>query len=69
MQHEPTAPVWRKSSYSSGNGQCIEVSDDFPGVIPVRDSKAPVGPQLAFGPSAWTSFMGAVKNETFRATD
>ncbi len=39
-----TSATWRKSSYSnSDGGQCVEVSDDFPGVVPVRDSKQPEG--------------------------
>lgn len=61
MQHEPAKPAWRSSSYSSANGQCIEVSDDFPGTMPVRDSKVPTGPRLVFEADAWTSFVGAVK--------
>ncbi|MEU3073953.1 DUF397 domain-containing protein [Streptomyces laurentii] len=44
MRHESVAPVWRSSSYSSGNGQCVEVADHLPGVVPVRDSKRPAGP-------------------------
>ncbi|ALO08339.1 hypothetical protein AQF52_2745 [Streptomyces venezuelae] len=38
---------WRKSSYSDGDGgNCVEVLDDVPGVVPVRDSKNPTGPAL-----------------------
>ncbi|MFD5015169.1 DUF397 domain-containing protein, partial [Streptomyces chartreusis] len=34
--------VWRKSSYSEGGANdCVEVSDDHPGIVPVRDSKRP----------------------------
>ncbi|MFI1866549.1 DUF397 domain-containing protein [Streptomyces jumonjinensis] len=65
VQHH-AAPVWRKSSYSSGNGQCVEVRDDFPGVMPVRDSKVPTGPCLAFAEPSWMSFVGALKTGTFR---
>ncbi|MFD4875060.1 DUF397 domain-containing protein, partial [Streptomyces sp. NPDC058420] len=36
--------VWRKSSYSnSSGGECVEVRDDLPGLVPVRDSKVPHG--------------------------
>lgn len=36
--------VWRKSSYSDGGeDNCVEVSDGFPGAVPVRDSKNPTG--------------------------
>ncbi|MBT2543725.1 DUF397 domain-containing protein [Streptomyces sp. ISL-44] len=53
---------WRKSSYSNGDGgECVEVSDDLPGVVPVRDSKlAGAGPVLAFPAAAWSSFIRGV---------
>ncbi|MFI5676555.1 DUF397 domain-containing protein [Streptomyces cellulosae] len=51
--------TWHKSSYSGGTGDnCLEVAHDFlPTLIPVRDSKAPRGPKLAFRPEAWTAFV------------
>ncbi|MEV8366647.1 DUF397 domain-containing protein [Streptomyces niveus] len=58
-----TAVTWRKSSYSNQDGgQCVEVSDDFAAVVPVRDSKNSHGPVLAFGASGWASFVSAVKD-------
>ncbi|MBC7271267.1 MAG: DUF397 domain-containing protein, partial [Streptomyces sp.] len=34
--------AWRKSSYSDGgDNNCLEVADGHPGIVPVRDSKAP----------------------------
>jgi Domain of unknown function (DUF397). len=52
------ALVWLKSSYSAGNGgECVEVARTV-GVIHVRDSKDKGGPALAFGPDAWTAFVG-----------
>ncbi|MBA0053016.1 DUF397 domain-containing protein [Streptomyces sp. AJS327] len=60
---DSTEAAWRKSSYSSGNGQCIEVADGFPGVTPVRDSKESDGPNLVFEANAWTSFVEAVKTD------
>lgn len=54
---------WRKSSYSnSDGGQCLEVSDAFTALVPVRDSKNPLGPVLAFGAPGWASFVSAVKD-------
>lgn len=53
---------WRKSSYSNGQGaECVEVADGHPGVVPVRDSKRPHGPAVAFPASSWSSFIAAVK--------
>ncbi|AYN38930.1 DUF397 domain-containing protein [Streptomyces dangxiongensis] len=58
-----SALTWRKSSYSnSDGGACIEVSDDFGAVVPVRDSKVAHGPVLMFPADGWTSFVAAVRN-------
>jgi hypothetical protein len=57
-----TELAWFKSSYSSNEGgECIEVAET-PRVVHVRDSKDKSGPQLAFEPAAWESFV------TFAAT-
>ena len=58
-----SAATWRKSSYSNQDGgECIEVSDDFAAVVPVRDSKNPHGPVLAFTADGWSWFVSAVKD-------
>ncbi|MEU7635410.1 MULTISPECIES: DUF397 domain-containing protein [unclassified Streptomyces] len=54
--------AWRKSSYSGTGGNCIEVADSTPGVIPVRDSKEPIGCHLAFSTAAWYAFIKALKD-------
>ncbi|MER5277890.1 DUF397 domain-containing protein [Streptomyces sp. NPDC002809] len=59
MQYDPTELVWRTSSYSSGNGQCVEVAD-AQGAVPVRDSKAVGGPVLIFGVDTWAAFVAGV---------
>ncbi|MFF2080201.1 DUF397 domain-containing protein [Kitasatospora sp. NPDC058162] len=58
---------WRKSTYSGGGGECIEVADGFAGVMPVRDSKDPHGPALVFPATAWQSFVTAVRTGEFDA--
>ncbi|MGC5344080.1 DUF397 domain-containing protein [Streptomyces sp. DT24] len=65
MQHKSVEPGWRASSYSSGNGQCLEVRDGVTGAMPVRDSKDTQGPVLTFNSSAWLSFLGTVKGDAF----
>ncbi|MET8340281.1 DUF397 domain-containing protein [Streptosporangium canum] len=61
-----SAAVWRKSSRSSDNGgQCVEVADNLPGVVGVRDSRDPDGPKLLFTPAEWRSFIGGVKSGAF----
>ncbi|MFE9965438.1 DUF397 domain-containing protein [Streptomyces sp. NPDC005525] len=58
-----SAAVWRKSSYSNQDGgECVEVSDDFAAVVPVRDSKVPHGPVLVFPSAGWTSFVLAIRD-------
>ncbi|MFF8229319.1 DUF397 domain-containing protein [Streptomyces caelestis] len=53
-----TTAAWRKSSYSDGGASnCLEVADNHPGTVPVRDSKQPDGPILVFGASPWASFL------------
>ncbi|UCM87855.1 DUF397 domain-containing protein [Streptomyces marincola] len=52
--------VWRRSSHSNTNGgNCLEVADGVPGVVPVRDSKAPVR-VIAISASAWRAFVAGV---------
>jgi Domain of unknown function (DUF397) len=52
---------WRKSSRSSGNGQCVEVAH-IDEVVAVRDSKDPDGPKLTFTCNEWASFVSRLKD-------
>ncbi|MCO1616668.1 DUF397 domain-containing protein [Micromonospora sp. CPM1] len=54
---ELTGAIWRKSSRSGTQGDCVEVADNLAGVVGVRDSKNPAGPVLTFTPDAWRAFV------------
>ncbi|GAA2294398.1 DUF397 domain-containing protein [Streptomyces violaceusniger] len=47
---------FRKSSYSNGTQECVEVATNVPGAVAIRDSKKPDGPILQFTPAAWAAF-------------
>ncbi|MER5885113.1 DUF397 domain-containing protein [Streptomyces sp. NPDC001941] len=60
---DTTKSLWRKSSYSSSTGECVEFTPIAAalGVILIRDSKAPEGPILAPTPASWTTFINGLK--------
>ncbi|MEV5820877.1 DUF397 domain-containing protein [Micromonospora haikouensis] len=58
-----TGATWRKSTRSNNGGDCVEVADNLPGVVGLRDSKDPSGPVLTFTPVAWAAFVRATKDE------
>ncbi|MFJ7147803.1 DUF397 domain-containing protein [Streptomyces sp. NPDC100445] len=61
QQYDLSNADWFKSSYSNGEGgNCVEVADGVPGVVPVRDSKVPGGAVLVVGAPAWAEFVGAL---------
>lgn len=49
--------IWRVSSYSGGQGECVEVADNIPALVPIRDSKCTYGPAITFTPYAWRTFI------------
>lgn len=55
------SPRWRKSTRSANEGNCVEVADNLPGMVLVRDSKDLSGPALSVTPDAWRSFLTLVR--------
>ncbi|GAA2713565.1 DUF397 domain-containing protein [Micromonospora olivasterospora] len=61
MNAAPT-PRWRLSSRSGNGGDtCVEVADNLPGRVLVRDSKDRDGGTPTFAPAAWSSFVALVR--------
>ncbi|MEU1669931.1 DUF397 domain-containing protein [Streptomyces sparsogenes] len=59
------SPQWFTSSYSDNGGQCVEVAANLAAscdIVPVRDSKDPDGPALAFPTASWAAFVEYAKS-------
>jgi hypothetical protein len=60
---QSSSALWRKSSYSNGQANCVEVATvqgDRAGVA-IRDSKAADGPCLIFTAGAWRRLTSDVE--------
>ncbi|GAA2341458.1 hypothetical protein GCM10009854_17390 [Saccharopolyspora halophila] len=62
----PTSPVsgWRKSSFSQGAENCVEVGRSAEGAA-VRDTKDRAAGFIAVDGEQWGAFVGAIKNGRF----
>ncbi|TDC81842.1 DUF397 domain-containing protein [Micromonospora sp. KC606] len=57
-----TGARWRKSTKSGNNGgACVEVADNLPGTVLVRDTKDRDGGTLVLTPEAWRGFVAFAK--------
>jgi hypothetical protein len=56
---------WRKSTLSQGQADCVEVARNLPGIVAVRDSKAPDKSSLTFTPSEWSAFVDGIRDGRF----
>ncbi|WP_424863096.1 DUF397 domain-containing protein [Streptomyces sp. MMS24-I29] len=63
-----TTATWQKSSYSSAQGQCVEVAVlRDAGVVAARDSKNPGGPAVVFASGEWAAFVSCVARAELNA--
>jgi hypothetical protein len=62
----PAKADWRKSSFSTSNGNCIEVAFLAGGDVGVRDSKSTGSPCLRFRPDRWATFLNDIRHADFK---
>lgn len=61
MRHvDDSGIAWHTSTYTD-SGSCVEVADEQPGTILVRDSKRRSGPRVTFQPTAWSALVDWAK--------
>ncbi|WP_333737253.1 DUF397 domain-containing protein [Streptomyces sp. IBSBF 2806] len=54
--------AWRKSTYSSATGQCVEVRRVVSGRVLVRDGKNPAAGSVGLSRQAWERFLGTARD-------
>ncbi|MFJ8753287.1 DUF397 domain-containing protein [Streptomyces sp. NPDC102441] len=57
-----TQPNWRTSSYTKSD-TCVEVADNDPAEVMVRDSKDRGRAKIGIRPAAWTEFVTFVRRQ------
>ena len=61
--------LWRKSSHSNGQANCVEAAATGNGQtsVYVRDSKAPTAVRLVFTARAWRQFTESIRSRCIHA--
>lgn len=59
-EQQESGPIWRKSSYSVGNGACAEVAETG-GIVLVRDSAGSATRRLRFPAKVWREFIARTR--------
>lgn len=54
-------PQWRKSTHSNHERSCVEVAENLPHVVAVRDSKTPDKGHIAIPIAAFTALVKSVR--------
>ncbi len=57
--------TWRKSSYSSSMGNCVELARLRSGDVAVRNSRDPHGPALLYTKAEIAAFLAGAKDGEF----
>jgi hypothetical protein len=65
MRHELSRLEWRTSSFSGGQGQCVEVAEAPGGGRYLRDTKDRSRPEHYFTAGEWDAFVKGVKAGEF----
>jgi uncharacterized protein DUF397 len=65
MEDDLTDAVWKKSTRSGANGQCVEVAKNLPGIVAVRHSKRPEAEVIVYTTAEWNAFIDGAKAGEF----
>jgi hypothetical protein len=65
VNHDLSGAQWHKATRSGANGNCVEVANNLPGVVAVRDTKDRNGGTLQFTPEEWVTFLGGLRRGEF----
>jgi Domain of unknown function (DUF397) len=57
--------LWRKSSYSYANMNCVEVAELPGGGVAIRDSKHPEAPPIVLTDDEWAEFVAGARRGEF----